>query len=173
MKRKTFLLIICILALSFSSCNITGSDYKNVKEILGCPICVSAVIEQKSPVSFKLYIYENETMFTFSEPQTLNLLTVKKNNDGYIAQYDGIETKITQNSILAADALDIALDTIRSSEKHSQQDDNGQNVLLFSIDGNNVLVYYDSKLNKIEKIISEACGQLFTYTILSVESIQT
>lgn len=140
--------------------------------MLTYPVKVSAVIKDEISIRFKIYVYENETLFTFSEPSTLNLLTVKKNNDGYTAQYDGIETKIDSCSIMSADALDLAVETIRSSESYKHQQENGQNVLLFSIDGNNVLVYYNNETKTIDKIISEAYGQLFTYEISSVEKIQ-
>ncbi|HAN21577.1 MAG: hypothetical protein A2Y15_01835 [Clostridiales bacterium GWF2_36_10] len=137
------------------------------------PVKISAIIEQETSINFSIYIYETETLFTYSQPKTLSLLTVKKNNEGYLAQYDGIEIEIDNGSIMATDALDLAVDTIRTSESCERQVQNGLNVLLFSIDGNNVLVYYNNESKIIDKIISEVNGQLFTYEILSIESIQT
>lgn len=136
------------------------------------PVCVSAVVEQEAKIEFKIYHYESETLFNFNSPETLCPLSVKKNSGGYFAQYDGIETKVNSGAVLAVDLLDNALKTINSSESCSQHTEDGQNVLLFSIDGNNVLVYYDSETGVISKIISESGRQSFTYRILSVTQIK-
>lgn len=171
---KTILVAITIfINLIGSSCSLVSNDFENIKSAISFPVCINAEIERDTIINFKLYIYENETLFTFTEPKTLRLLNVKKNDLGYSAQYDGIETEIRQNSILAIDALDIAHNTITTSTDCEQKTENGQNVLLFSIDGNNVLVYYNKKTNTIEKIISEAARQVFEYKILSVEKIGT
>ncbi len=173
MKKAILSILILLLLFCFSTCSLIEKDIDSVRRLLSYPVCVSAVIEREPAVRFKLYVYENETMFTFTEPSILCPFTVKKNNEGYYAQYDGIETEIDRIGVMAADALDIALETVRSSTECEQQSQSGQNVLLFSIDGNNVLVYYNKDNGVIDKIISEAYGQLFSYEILSVESIQT
>ncbi|PKM62476.1 MAG: hypothetical protein CVU97_05175 [Firmicutes bacterium HGW-Firmicutes-21] len=173
MRIFAFILLVSVLSFTLTSCSVLNSDLSDVKSMLAYPVRVSAIIEQETVIKFNANVFEDETIFTFNEPSTLSLLTVKKNNDGYFAQFDGIETKIDHSGITAADALDIALETIRASETCEKQNDDGQNVLLFSIDGNNVLVYYDSEKGIINKIKSEAYGQLFSYEIMSVESINT
>lgn len=173
MKRIALILLTFVILMSFCSCFSTQNDFNDVKTLLTHPVCISAVIEQETTIHFKAYVYENDTLFTFSEPETLRLLSVKKNADGYFAQYDGIETKIDSGSIMAVDSLELAIKAIGASETCGQQVEDGQNVLLFSLDGITVLVYYDNKNNQITKIISEANGQPFSYQILSVETIQT
>jgi hypothetical protein len=170
MKRAALFLLLAVI---LTSCSYMGNSVKDVKEILNYPVCINASTEQETPIEFKIYVYENETLFTFTSPKTLSLMSVKKNSEGYKAKYDGLETTIDRSGILAADALDIAVDTVKTCEDCVQKTENGQNVLLFSIDGNKVLVYYNKDSKKIEKIISEASGQLFTYKILSVERITT
>lgn len=172
MKKLASILFLFLLLL-LSSCSILEKDFREVKELLATPVCVSGVIEQETTITFKIYVYETETLFTFNDPETLRPLSVKKNTDGYFAQYDGIATKIDHGSIMAVDALDSAVKTIRMSETCGQQIRDDQNVLLFSIDGLTVLVYYDNEAKQITKIISEANGQSFTYEILSVNTIQT
>lgn len=169
-RAALFLLLFAVL---LSSCSYIGNSIKDVKELLNYPVCISASTEQEIPFEFKIYVYENETLFTFTKPKTLSPLTVKKNSEGYTAKYDGLETAIDRNGILAADALDTAIDTIRTCEECVQKTENGEDVLLFSIDGNKVLVYYNKDSKSISKIISEASEQLFTYKILSVERINT
>ena len=170
MRRAALFLLLAVI---LSSCSLIGNNVKDVKDILNYPVCISASIEQEAPFEFKIYVYENETLFTFTSPKTLSPLTVKKDSAGYSAKYDGLETTIDRSGILAADALDTALDTIRACEEPVQKTENGEDVLLFSIDGNKVLVYYNKESKQITKIISEAAEQLFTYKILSVEKINT
>jgi hypothetical protein len=173
--RRAALFLLLVLSLSFilSSCSLVGNSVNDVKEILSYPVCISAKTEQDTPFEFKIYIYENETLFTFTSPKILSPLTVQKSSEGYKAKYDGLETTIDRSGILAADALDTAIDTVKACEECVQKTENGEDVLLFSIDGNKVLVYYNKDSKQITKIISEAAEQLFTYKILSVEKINT
>ncbi len=171
--RRAALFLLLIAAVLLSSCSYIGDSVKDVKELLNYPVCISASTEQEVPFEFKIYVYENESLFTFTNPKTLNPLTVTKNGEGYSAKYDGLETTIDKSGILAADALDTAIDTIRTCEECVQKTENGEDVLLFSIDENKVLVYYNKDSKSISKIISEASEQLFTYKILSVERINT
>ena len=173
MRRIAVSALVFIFLFLFCSCFPNQTDFNDVKNMLKYPVCISAEVEQETTVRFKLNAYEEETLFTFTEPETLRLLSVKKNKDGYLAQYDGIESKLDSCSVLAVDSLSLALNAITMSETCSRQIKNDQNVLLFSIDGVTVLVYYDVEQKIITKIIAEANGQLFSYRILSVSTIQT
>lgn len=170
MRRAALFLLFAIL---FSSCSYIGNSEKDVREMLNYPVCISASTEQEVPFEFKIYVYENETLFTFTSPKTLSPLSVTKSSDGYKAKYDGLETTIDRSAVLAADALDLAVRTVKTSSECVQKTEDGEDVLLFSIDGIKVLVYYNKDSKTISKIISEASEQLFTYKILSVERINT
>jgi len=170
MRRAALFLLFAIL---LSSCAFIGNSEKNVRDMLSYPVCISASTEQEIPFEFKIYVYENETLFTFTSPKTLSPLSVTKNSDGYKAKYDGLETAIDRSAVLTADALDLAVRAVKVSPECVQKTEDGEDVLLFSIDGIKVLVYYNKDLKTISKIISEASDQLFTYQILSVERINT